>query len=295
MVDLLTDPLIHLLRNAVDHGIEADPATRVAAGKPARATIGLRAYHDGGSIVLEVEDDGRGLDHAAILDKAIRRGLLPPGARPAEHEIHDLIFQPGFSTSTQVTEVSGRGVGLDVVRRNIEELRGGMEIASEPGRGCRFRFRLPLTLAVIDGLTLDVGAETYIVPTLAVRRIVRPEPAEIVRSGDGEELLRHEGALLPLLRLRDCLGIADGTVAPAWPVALVVEGDGCLLALEADDLLGQQQVVIKGFDNPAGAASVIAGGTILSDGKVALILDVAGLVRSARARCERARAACTSD
>lgn len=295
VVDLLTDPLIHLLRNAVDHGIEADPATRVAAGKPARATIDLRAYHDGGSIVLEVEDDGRGLDRAAILDQAIRRGLLPPGARPADHEIHDLIFQPGFSTSMQVTEVSGRGVGLDVVRRNIEELRGGMEIASQPGRGCRFRFRLPLTLAVIDGLSLNVGAETYIVPTLAVRRIVRPEPAEIVRPGDGDELLRHEGALIPLLRLRNRLGVAGETDEPARPVALVVEGDGCRLALVADDLLGQQQVVIKAFDNPAGGAPVIAGGTILPDGRVALILDVAGLVRSARARCERARAAGSGD
>ncbi len=290
VVDLLTDPLIHLLRNAVDHGIEPDPATRVAAGKPARAFIDLRAYHEGGSIVLEVEDDGRGLDRDAILDKAVRRGLLPAGAQPADHEIHDLIFLPGCSTADQVTEVSGRGVGLDVVRRNLEELRGGMEIDSQPGRGCRFRFRLPLTLAVIDGLSLRVGVETYLVPTLAVRRIVMPEPADIVRPFDADELLRLDGELIPLLRLRDCFGIA-GAPAPSRPVVLVVEGDGCRIGLVADELLGQQQVVIKGFDGPAGGAPGIAGGTILADGSVALILDASGLVRSARARCERVRAA----
>ncbi len=290
VVDLLTDPLIHLLRNAVDHGIEPDPATRVASGKPARATIGLRAYHEGGSIVLEVEDDGRGLDRAAILDKAIRRGLLPPGAQPATHEIHDLIFLPGFSTATQVTEVSGRGVGLDVVRRNLEELRGGMEIASEPGRGCRFRFRLPLTLAVIDGLLLGVGAETYIVPTLAVLRIVRPEPADIVRPFDADELLRLDGELIPLLRLRERFGIGAAVAGPARPVVLVIEGDGCRIGLVADELFGQQQVVIKGFDRPAGGVPGIAGGTILADGNVALILDAPGLVRSVRAHGERARA-----
>jgi len=290
VVDLLTDPLIHLLRNAVDHGIEPDPATRVAAGKPARAVIDLRAYHEGGSIVLEVEDDGRGLDRDAILDKAVRRGLLPAGAQPADHEIHDLIFLPGFSTAAQVTEVSGRGVGLDVVRRNLEELRGGMEIDSQPGRGCRFRFRLPLTLAVIDGLSLRVGAETYLVPTLAVRRIVMPEPADVVRPFDADELLRLDGELIPLLRLRDCFGVA-GAPAPSRPVVLVVEGDGCRIGLVADELLGQQQVVIKGFDGPAGGAPGIAGGTILADGRVALILDASGLVRSARARCERVRAA----
>ncbi|MBA4378570.1 MAG: chemotaxis protein CheA [Gemmatimonas sp.] len=290
VVDLLTDPLIHLLRNAVDHGIESDPAVRVAAGKPARAVIDLRAYHEGGSIVLEVADDGRGLDRDAILDKAVRRGLLPAGAQPADHEIHDLIFLPGFSTAAQITEVSGRGVGLDVVRRNLEELRGGMEIVSEPGRGCRFRFRLPLTLAVIDGLSLRTGAETYIVPTLAVRRIVMPGPDDVVRPFDAGELLRLDGELIPLLRLRDCFGVA-GAPEPSRPVVLVVEGDGCRIGLVADELLGQQQVVIKGFDGPAGGAPGIAGGTILSDGSVALILDASGLVRAARARCERARAA----
>ena len=288
VVDLLTDPLIHLLRNAVDHGIEPDPAQRVAAGKPARATIGLRAYHEGGSIVLEVEDDGRGLDRGAILDKAIRRGLLPPGAQPPDHAIHDLIFLPGFSTATQVTEVSGRGVGLDVVRRNLEELRGGMEIASEPGRGCRFRFRLPLTLAVIDGLTLGVGDETYIVPTLAVCRVVRPTPADIVRPFDGDELLRDEGALIPLLRLHERFDVPGGE--PERSVALVVEGDGCRIGLVADDLLGQQQVVIKAFEGTDGGVPGIAGGTILADGRVALILDVPVLIRSVRARCERGRA-----
>ncbi len=291
VVDLLTDPLIHLLRNAVDHGIEPDPATRVAAGKPACAVIDLRAYHEGGSIVLEVEDDGRGLDRGAILDQAVRRGLLPPDAQPADHEIHDLIFLPGFSTAAQVTEVSGRGVGLDVVRRNLEELRGGMEIVSEPGRGCRFRFRLPLTLAVIDGLSLRIGVETYLVPTLAVRRIVMPEPGDVVRPFDEGELLRLDGELIPLLRLRDCFGVAGAAAVPVRPVVLVVEGDGCRIGLVADELLGQQQVVIKGFDGPVGGAPGIAGGTILADGSVALILDAMGLVRSARARCERARAA----
>jgi len=288
VVDLLTDPLIHLLRNAVDHGIEADPAARTAAGKPARAAIDLRAYHEGGSIVLEVEDDGRGLDRDAILEKAIRRGLLPPGAQPPDHAIHDLIFLPGFSTATQVTEVSGRGVGLDVVRRNLEELRGGMEIASQPGCGCRFRFRLPLTLAVIDGLTLGVGDETYIVPTLAVRRIVHPAPADIVRPFDGEELLRDGGELIPLLRLHARFDVPGAE--PERAVALVVEGDGCRVGLVADDLRGQQHVVIKAFEGTDGGPPGIAGGTILPDGRVALILDVPALIRSVRARCERGRA-----
>ena len=281
VVDMLGDPLVHMLRNSVDHGIESDPAAREAAGKPRVGNIELRALHRGGGIVIEVEDDGRGLDRDAILARAVQRGLVVEGAQLSDQEIYSLIFEPGFTTTSEVTDVSGRGVGMDVVRRNIEKLRGTVDIASESGRGCVFSFKLPLTLAIIEGMVFLTGGERYIVPTLSVVRLIRPEAEAYTTVMSRGEMLRFEGEIIPLIRLYEIFGVENAKEALDDAVVIVVESEGRRVGLLTDELVGQQQIVIKNLGEHVQDTEGLAGGAIMSDGNVALILDIAGLVRVA--------------
>ncbi|MBU2502963.1 chemotaxis protein CheA, partial [bacterium] len=283
VVDKIGDPLVHMVRNAVDHGIEADPKERVAAGKPERGMVQLRSYHKGGNICIEIEDDGRGLDKEAIQAKAISRGLIREGEPLTDREIFNLIFEPGFSTAKQVTEISGRGVGMDVVRRGIEELRGTVDISSTPGKGSVFSIRLPLTLAIIEGMVVMVGGEHYIIPTLAVVRLIRPRPQDITYVFDRGEMLAFEGQHLPLFRLSNLFSVSEVRERPEDAVVVVVEDEGRKIGLLADELLGQQSIVIKSLGERLQGTDGVAGGAIMSDGNVALILDIAGIVRVAHA------------
>lgn len=279
VVDKIGDPLVHMVRNAVDHGLEGSPAARRQAGKAEQGRIELRAFHRGGNICIEIEDDGRGLDREAIVAKARERGLLREGETPSDREIYSLIFQPGFSTAKKITEVSGRGVGMDVVRRAIEGLRGQIDIRTEKGRGSVFSIRLPLTMAIIDGMILRVGAERYILPTLAIVRSVQPQPREVNSVLHRGEMLAIEGRLIPLFRLDRLYGIAGAEQDPTRALAVVIEADGRQTALLVDELLGQQQIVIKNIGKAMQTMPGIAGGAIMPDGRVGLILDPSGLVK----------------
>ena len=283
VVDKIGDPLIHMVRNSVDHGIEPDAAARIEAGKPAQARVGLRAFQKGGSVCIQIHDDGRGLNREAILRKARERGLLKDdGASLSDQDVWRFIFEAGFSTAARVTEISGRGVGMDVVRRNIEELRGRIEIESRSGEGTTFSIWLPLTLAIIDGMIVRLGAERFVFPTLSILRIVPLVPEEI-RTVEGRgEMLLLQGELVPILSLE---GILPGRAAAAGDrgLVIIVETGGSKAGVRVDELLGQQQVVIKGLGETLNQVPGLAGGAILSDGTVGLILDVDGLIRAMRA------------
>ncbi|MBD3222066.1 chemotaxis protein CheA [bacterium] len=281
VVDKIGDPLVHMVRNAVDHGLEPTVEERRAAGKPDTGHVELRAYHKGGNICIEIVDDGRGLPRDKILKKAIERGLVKEGDQLSDREINNLIFEPGFSTAKQVTDISGRGVGMDVVRRNIEELRGTCEINSEPGKGSTFSIKLPLTLAIIEGMVVSCGPEHYIVPTLSVVRLVRPTSDDISRVFDRGEMLAHEDEHLPLFRLGQLFDIETAKTDPEEAVVVVVEDENKKVGLLADDLLGQQSIVIKSLGESMQDTEGVAGGAIMSNGHVALILDVAGLIKLA--------------
>ncbi len=276
MVDAIYDPLVHLVRNSVDHGLES-PEERQALGKFPSGRLWLRAFHQGGDIIIEIEDDGRGLNREAILAKAQARGLVPPGEALSPEKIDHLIFEPGFSTAQAVTEISGRGVGLDVVKETITRLRGKVDLNSRPGEGCRFVLRLPLTLAIIDGMVVQVGTERYILPTVGVRETLRPAPQDYFTVQGQGELIRVRSHLLPLLRLHRLLGRGDDNLHPSEALIMVVEHDGERRALLVDDILGKQEIVIKSLGPLFQKLNGLAGGTILGDGRVGLILDVAGL------------------
>lgn len=277
IVEEISDPLVHMIRNAVDHGIE-HPDKRLASGKSPHGVIHLRAFHQGGNIVVEVEDDGAGLNRDRILKKAVDKGLLPAGVQLSDAQIFDLIFAPGFSTAEKVTDISGRGVGMDVVRRNIEKLRGKIEIQSTLGKGSRFTIYLPLTLAIIDGMIVGVGPQRYIVPTLAVRESFRPTP-DMVSSVQGRaEVINVRGHLLPLVRLHQLFGIEARALDPTQGIVIVIESDRESRCLLVDDLLGKQEVVIKSLGDTFKQSVSLAGAAILGDGRVGLILDVDALV-----------------
>lgn len=279
LIEKIADPLVHLVRNSIDHGLEM-PDVRRGAGKDETGTITLAASHQGGHIVIEVSDDGRGLDRAKILAKAHERGLAVPD-NPTDSQVWDLIFQPGFSTADAVTDLSGRGVGMDVVRRNIQALGGEVQIESSLGTGTRTLIRLPLTLAILDGMTVAVTGETLILPLAYVLEALQPQPDDI-RSMAGEgRVLRVRGEYLPILSLSEYYGY--GNRAPgSESLVVVVEGDGQKIALEVDELVGQQQVVVKNIENNYRRIGGVSGATILGDGRVALIVDIGGLVRSLR-------------
>ena len=279
MVDRMGDPLVHLIRNAIDHGIESDPEERQAAGKPEVGRVDLRAFHREGNIHIQIEDDGRGIDRDRILAKAIDRGLIRENETLSDREILQLICEPGFSTAPEITEISGRGVGMDVVKRAIEEMGGKLEITSEVGKGSIFTLHLPLTLAVIDGMVLQSGDERYIIPTLSVVRLVTPEPGDVSTLRQRDEVIKVHDELIPMVRLDRLFG-SERSDRPA-EMAVIAEADGMSIALMVDDVLGQQQVVIKSLDETA-ATPGISGCAIMPDGEVGLVLDPNGLVRLAR-------------
>ncbi len=278
VIEKVTDPLVHLIRNSLDHGIEM-PEDRLAAGKPETGTVWLDAYHKGGNIIIEVRDDGKGIDKAVILEKAIERGLVDANTHLEDNQILDLIFQPGLSTAKEVSDLSGRGVGMDVVRRNMESLGGNVEIRSTMGEGSTLTVRLPLTLAILDGQTIEVGNENYIVPLISIIEStqIKPEMLNYV-AGKGETfMLRDE--YIPVIRLHEIFESKPRHTDITKGLLVVVEAEGKKTGLFVDDLLGQQQVVIKSLETNYKKVDGVSGATILGDGSIALILDVPGLVR----------------
>ena len=283
VLEKIGDPLVHLVRNSIDHGIES-PETRVAAGKPAFGTVHLDACHRGGNIAVEVTDDGAGLDKDRIVAKARSRNLIGPNDSLTDEQIHDLIFLPGFSTAEKTTDVSGRGVGMDVVRRNVKELGGKIELRTERGKGSRFVITLPLTLAIVDGQSVAVGSETYIVPLISIVESMQLQTSNVSRLSGRGEVFSFRGDYLPIIRLHELYGVQPRTRELQEGLVVVAEGDGRRVGLFVDDLLGQQQVVIKSLEANYGHVEGVSGATILGDGSVALILDVPGIIRAASLR-----------
>jgi two-component system chemotaxis sensor kinase CheA len=283
VLEKIGDPLLHLVRNCIDHGIEAATA-RAAAGKNMVGTINLAASHHGGSIVIEVSDDGTGLDSERIMAKARAAGLIGPSDKLSEGEVQELIFSPGFTTAEVATDVSGRGVGMDVVRSNVTELGGKIEVHSERGRGSRFLITLPLTLAIVDGLSVAVGDQIYILPMMSTIESLRLTPSQVTTIADGREVFGFRNEYLPIVRLYKFFGLTPRARVLHEGLVVVVEGAGRRIGLFVDDLLGQQQVVIKSLETHYGRVTGISAATILGDGSVALILDVADLIRSAAHR-----------
>ncbi|MBI2481715.1 MAG: chemotaxis protein CheA, partial [Planctomycetia bacterium] len=280
MVDRIGDPLVHMVRNAIDHGIET-PEEREATEKTPEGHLVLRAYHKDGSVCIEIEDDGRGLDRDAIRRKAIERGLLPEGADLPDRDIYNLIFEPGFSTAKSVTDISGRGVGMDVVRRNIESMQGFAQISSLAGEGATFSMWLPLTLAIVDGLLVQVGDNTYVLPITSVIESLRPLSADLRRVAGRGELLVLRGESIPLVRLHEVFDVAPHLTDPCQGLLVIIENRGKRMALFVDQLVSQQQVVMKSLEANYQRVEGISGATILGDGSVALIIDTVALQRLA--------------
>jgi two-component system, chemotaxis family, sensor kinase CheA len=273
MVEQIADPLVHMIRNAVDHGLEAAEA-RTQAGKAPVGEIRLSAYHEGGSVVIEIADDGRGLDREAIVRKALDKGLIATVEGMSEAEVNGLIFAPGFSTAAKVTEISGRGVGMDVVKRNIDAMRGRVLITSTPCAGTNFKIVLPLTLAIIDGMLVACGSERYIIPTLSIVESIQPERKMLVSLAQRNEMLNLRGEMLPLLRLDRLFHLEGAKSDPTEALVVVVEGMGRRIGLLVDEVVTQQQVVIKSLGEGMGDTRFMSGAAILSDGRVGLILNV---------------------
>lgn len=285
MVDIIGDPLVHLVRNAVDHGVES-PGERAAADKPPVGRVRLVAYHAGGNVVVEIQDDGKGLDRERILAKAISRGIVEADRGMSDSEVYNLIFAPGFSTADAVTDVSGRGVGLDVVKRNVESLRGRVDISSSPGQGSTFSLRLPLTLAVTDGMLVQVGAERYIIPTANIDVSLQPTEDTLSTVAGRGEMAMVRDELMPILRAHRLFGVRDAVEDPTQGLLVAVDDGDHRYALLVDALLGQQQVVAKSLGDGTWRVPGVSGGAILGDGRVGLILDAPGVYALARESVE---------
>ncbi|MDQ5979664.1 MAG: two-component system, chemotaxis family, sensor kinase CheA, partial [Verrucomicrobiota bacterium] len=280
VVEEIADPLVHMVRNAMDHGLE--PAEdRVAAGKPEQGTVHLSAYHQGSNIVIELRDDGRGINPEKILKKAVEKGIVAPNAALSREEIYALIFAPGFSTAEKVTAVSGRGVGMDVVKRNIEKLRGKIEIESEVGKGSVFKVKLPLTMAIIDGLVVRVGQDRFILPTTSVQMALRPAQETISTVHGTGEVMDLRGRILPLHRLHRRFNIPADAENPWEGIVVIIEHSGRTSALLVDEMISKQEVVIKNLGAFMQGLPGVAGGAILGDGNIALILDPASILQAA--------------
>jgi len=278
VIERLGEPLTHLIRNAVNHGIES-AEERIAAGKPAEGTLGLSAEHRSGRILIRISDDGRGINRERVLAKAIEKGLITPETILSREEIDLLIFAPGFSTAQQVSNISGRGVGMDVVRQNVKELGGRITIESEPGSGTTFTLTLPLTLAISDGMVVNVGDQTLVVPLANVVESLRPAPGEVQGLGAQRAMINVRGRFIPVLPLHISVGADEAVKDPEQGVLIVVETEGAgRAALLVDAIVDQRQVVIKSLDTHFRSVEGVAGATILGDGRVALIVDVDGLV-----------------
>ena len=281
VIEEISDPLVHMVRNAADHAVEL-PDVREAAGKPRTGTITLRAFHQGGFVIVQVSDDGRGLDPARIRAKAVERGIVPADAVLDTRDTLELIFAPGFSTAEQISDLSGRGVGLDVVRRNVERIRGKVEVESAPGAGTMFTVFMPLTLAIIEGLVVSVGGQRFVIPTLAVRESFRPKAEALATVHGRGELVAVRGQRLPMMRLGQHLGIEGAQADPTRGIVVVLEAGNDRRCILVDELVGKQEVVIKPLGEMFTGRTPFAGAAILGDGRVGLILDTIALVRLSR-------------
>ncbi len=287
VIERLGEPLTHMIRNAIDHGLEP-PEERITSGKPAEGTVKLSAEHRGGRIIIEVSDDGRGINRSKVRQKAIERGLISPNANLSDEEVDNLIFLPGFSTANQVSNISGRGVGLDVVRRNIVDLGGRITIGSSLGKGSKFSLTLPLTLAVLDGMIVAVGDQTFVLPLSHIIESLLPKSSDIKAFGSNGMLLNVRGVYVPLVSVGKLLRVPGASKDLASSVVILVESEGVgRMALAVDAIVGQRQVVIKSFESNIGHIDGIAAATILGDGRVALILDIDGLVAGCREGASR--------
>jgi len=284
VIETITDPLVHLLRNSLDHGLEP-PDERLAAGKNEKGTVRLTARHEEGEVWVTIEDDGRGLNKEKILEKAISKGLIEgDGSDLTDKQINNLIFAPGFSTAAKITDISGRGVGMDVVKKNLEKIKGKIDVYSTPGQGSKIILRIPLTLAIIDGMIVRVGTASCIVPTLSMLEAFRPVAEQITTTPDGEELAKVRENFLPIIRLYEILGKKPDSSKLEDGILIVLEYQETRFCLFIDEILGQQQTVIKGLSNFIGNVPGVSGCTILGDGNVCLILDVGTLVDSAESK-----------
>lgn len=275
VIQQIADPLVHIIRNAVDHGIES-PEVRRAAGKPEEGKVHLAASHQGGNIVIEIRDDGKGLDPKSLIQKGIEKGVVQPGDSLSDEQAYQLIFAAGFSMAKEVTGISGRGVGMDVVRRNIEQLRGNVNITSQIGQGSTFSIRLPLTLAIIDGMVLRIGTERFIIQTVTVEQALRPKPEQITTVQRKGAVINVRGRLIPLVQLGSLFGLSK-PVNPCDAIVVIAQYSGGELGLVVEELLGQQQVVIKSLGERFTALRGISGAAILGDGRVGLILETSGI------------------
>ena len=280
VVDRIGDPLVHMVRNAIDHGLEASPEDRVAVGKPAVGHVELKAYHQGGNICIQISDDGRGMDRERLAAKAVDKGLVSAVqvAQWSDGDVYKLIFHPGFSTADKVSDLSGRGVGMDVVKKEISELRGNVEIDSVLGKGTTFTIRLPLTLAIIDGMACRIGEERYIIPTLTIIRTLRPKAEQIATAMGKGEMLSLQGEVIPLFRIYRLMDIPGAVKDPTEALLVIIDNEGRKVALMVDELLGKQQTVIKNLGKTLQNIPGIAGGAIMSDGSVGLIADPQALI-----------------
>ncbi|WP_454738832.1 chemotaxis protein CheA [Cupriavidus necator] len=288
LIERIIDPLTHLVRNSLDHGIET-PDKRIAAGKDATGQLILSAQHHGGNIVIEVSDDGGGLNRERILAKAIQNGL-PVSENISDEEVWQLIFAPGFSTAEVITDVSGRGVGMDVVKRNIQEMGGHVEISSRPGLGTTIRIVLPLTLAILDGMSVKVGEETFILPLNCVMESLQPKAEDVHTAANSDRVMHVRGEYLPLLEMHRVFNVAGALQEPTQGIAVILQAEGKRFALLVDQLIGQHQVVLKNLETNYRKVPCISAATILGDGSVALIVDVGALQRTGVRRQEPALA-----
>ncbi len=283
VIERISDPLVHIIRNAIDHGIEP-PEERVRLGKPEVGRLTIEGHHEGGEVWIVITDDGRGLDRAAIVRRAISRGLITgDGSDLTDNQVYHFIFEPGFSTATRVTDISGRGFGMDVVKKNIEKLSGKIDIRTRPGEGTAVVLRIPLTLAIIDGMLISAGDTRYIIPLLSIRESLKPDPAQIMTTPDGQQLVKLRTELIPIVKLDETFSRVKNARTMLDGILMIVEGeDGEVVALFADELLGQQETVIKGLSGWLKRSRGVSGCTILGDGEVGLILDIGAIVRLAR-------------
>ncbi|MGL1956370.1 MAG: chemotaxis protein CheA [Colwellia sp.] len=293
VMEQIGDPLVHLVRNAVDHGIEPTEV-RIANGKSASGTISLDAYHQGGNIVIEISDDGGGINRKAVFNKAVEKGIIEPNATLTDSQVFDLLFEPGFSTAAQVTDISGRGVGMDVVKRNIQSLGGRIQVESTQGEGSTFKVNLPLTLAILDGQLVKVGGETYIVPLISIVESLQVDKALINKVSGDLVLYRLRDENVPVIPIYQLFNLAAQYTKIDDALIVVVEADGQKVGLMIDDLLAQQQVVIKSLKDNYQQVSGISGATILGDGSVAMILDIPGIIQMALDKAQRKQVINTS-
>lgn len=280
VMEQIGDPLVHLVRNAADHGIE-DAQERIANGKPETGTISLDAYHQGGNIVIEIADDGAGINRQKVFSKAVEKGVIDPNVSLTDSQVFDLLFEPGFSTADEVTDISGRGVGMDVVKRNIQSLGGRIQVESTIGKGSCFKVNLPLTLAILDGQLVKVGTETYIIPLISIVESLQVDPSLINRASGDMALYRLRDDNVPILPVYQMFGLTTDYTNICDALLVVVEADGQKVGLMVDHLLAQQQVVIKSLKDNYQQVEGISGATILGDGSVAMILDIPGMIQMA--------------